>query len=96
MTDAVSLQAPAVLQPEVRNVADTADLAHHENLAFEMDETRDCHVAPPSYDEVINSTRYPIVRSSVLAPQRSGWKLDFVDFTPHLNPSSDRMVGDFK
>lgn len=65
-----------------------------DNEAFEMD----YDLAPPSYDEVINSTRYPIVRSATRnrASSDNSWRLDFVDFTPHLqgNPGN-KQIGNF-
>ena len=71
----------------------------HENEAFRIDEDVDYIVAPPTYDEVINSTRFPIVRTGTRLSSGGdggGWRLDFVDFTPHMNGAGDRHVGDFK
>ena len=72
----------------------------HENNAFELDETLDYDLAPPTYDEVINSTRFPIVRAGRRRNSNvdgGGCKLDFVDITPHLvEGSNNRQVGNFK
>lgn len=70
----------------------------HDNLGFTMDENLDYTLAPPTYDEVINSTRFPLVRTG---PRDAGEgfealrRLDFVDFTPNIN-QAERNQGDFR
>ena len=72
------------------------EYATQRNHGFELDETLNYDLAPPTYDEVINSTRFPIVRTGTRG-SRSGYKLDFVDITPHLHQgTSIRPVGNFQ
>ena len=71
-----------------------------DNAAFEMEDEIGYSVgggAPPSYDEVINSTRFPIVRTRKAVNDDRSWKVDFVDFTPHLpNNPGNKQSGNFR
>ena len=85
-------------QPEITS-APPAPLPSLVNDGFELDETLNYDLAPPTYDEVINSTRFPIVRTGTRTSCGSGngYKLDFVDITPHLSQgTSTRQVGNFQ
>lgn len=53
----------------------------------------DFSALPPSYEDVINSTRYPPPIHNV----ENAWKLNFVDFTPHVkDPDQAKARGNFK
>ena len=86
-TSFVGSPGRAVPQPTTSSGGSTMQ---HDNLAFEIEEIdSDYQEAPPSYDEVVNSTRYPIVRTTLNdSPTGSGvWRINFVDFSPHLHAS---------
>ena len=78
--------------------AEEEDLSRHGSVdsdVFEVDNDLDYNIPPPTYQEVVTSTRFPLARSRSSGEDRdmTSWKLSFVDFVPHFNGSADAVTG---
>ncbi len=95
----VGLEGWTVLKPRLREVTWCLK-ENKKDYDIERAAMNQADVGPPCYDDVISSTRYPVLRSSVssqhgqdvddTAGNEARWALKFVDFTPHLSNNASR------